>query len=252
MSSVHDKKIYTKSEFEDLNLKAARNMSADAELHRDALNVLVNADKYRWIHQSTWLGEPILNLPQDMFAIQEIIWRTKPDYVIEVGVAWGGGMLFEAMLLDLIGGEKVVGVDIFIPDDLRQRLGSHSRLSGRMELIEGDSTSSETLKKINDITGGSKNLLVILDSNHTHQHVLKELRTYGPMVAKGYYLVCGDTIIEDMPHQAHGERPWGRGNSPATAVKQFLLEDSRYTIDANIESKLLFSCHPRGYLLAKS
>lgn len=244
------KTIVSKEEFLRINEKAAREMSLDKPLQGKALEVLVEADRHRWIHQNTWFGEPILNLPQDMFAIQEIIWNTRPDFIIEVGVAWGGGMLFEAALLELLGGQKVIGIDIFIPKDLRQRLAGHGRLSERLELIEGSSTSDKTLEKVKDLLGGSDKVLVILDSDHTHEHVLNELRTYAPLVGKGQYLICGDTIVEYMPPQVHVVRPWGPGNNPATAVKQFLSETDRFAVDERIDQRLLFSCHPGGYLRA--
>lgn len=103
-------------------------MSFDRELQSEALHVLVKADQYRWLHQATWFGEPLFNLPQDMFAIQEIIWRTRPDFIIEVGVAWDGELLFEATLLELLGGKKAIGIDIFMPTYLRERLSSHGKL----------------------------------------------------------------------------------------------------------------------------
>jgi cephalosporin hydroxylase len=244
------KSILTKEEFFELNKQAAKSMHLDRSLRNKALDVLVEADRHRWIHQATWFGEPVLNLPQDMFAIQEIIWRTRPDFIIEVGVAWGGGMLFEAMLLEVLGGQKVIGVDIFIPPDLRGRLENHGRLSERLVLIEGDSTSQETMEKLKEILGGSRRNLVILDSNHTHEHVLNELRAFAPLVENGQYLICGDTIVEYMPPQVHVSRPWGPGNNPATAVKEFLAETDRFVVDQTFDERLLFSCHPGGYLQA--
>jgi len=244
------KKIITKEEFLKINKEAAEEMYADKSLQARALDVLISADKHRWIHQSKWLGEPLLNFPQDMFAIQDIIWQTRPDYVIEVGVAWGGALLFEATLLELLGGKKVIGVDIFIPEDLRERLMSHEKLSKRIELIEGSSTSEETLNKIKQIGDGSTKVLVILDSYHTHVHVMKELLSYSPFVEKGQYLICGDTIVEHIPAQEHRPRPWGPGNNPATAVTEFLSLSSRFEVDKEIDQRLLFSCHPGGYLKA--
>jgi len=245
-----NKTIITKEEFVRLNEQAALEMKQNEGLQKKAREVLVEADENRWIHQGSWMGEPLLNLPQDMFAIQDIIWRTKPDFVIEVGVAWGGGMLFEATLLEILGGKKVIGIDIFIPDDLRQRLASHGKLSDRLALIEGGSTAPETLEKVKEILGGSRKVLVILDSFHTHEHVLNELRAYAPFIEKGQYLICGDTVVEYIPEQVHRERPWGPGNNPATAVKEFLTECDRFTVDEKIDNRLLFSCHPGGYLKA--
>jgi cephalosporin hydroxylase len=249
--AVHQAKtIVTKDEFLKINEQAAYVMSQDKQLQSKALEVLVEADHHRWIHQSSWMGEPLLNLPQDMFAIQDIIWRTRPEFIIEVGVAWGGGMLFEATLLEMLGGKKVIGIDIFIPDDLRQRLASHGKLSERIELIEGSSTSSDTLSKVTDLLNGSRKVLVILDSYHTHEHVLNELRAYAPLIEKGQYLICGDTIVERIPEQVHRNRPWGPGNNPATAVVEFLSETKRFVVDEKIDQRLLMSCHPGGYLQA--
>ena len=245
-----EKTIITKEEFLQINEQAAHEMSPDQGLQSKALEVLVEADHHRWIHQTTWLGEPLLNLPQDMFAIQDSIWRTRPEFIIEVGVAWGGGMLFEAMLLEVLGGQKVIGIDIFIPPDLRQRLSSHGKLSERLVLIEGSSTAPDTLSQVKTLLGGSRKVLVILDSYHTHEHVLNELRSYAPLVEKDQYLICGDTVVERIPTQLHRTRPWGPGNNPATAVKEFLSETDRFTVDEKIDQRLLFSCHPRGYLQA--
>ena len=244
------KKIITKDQFIQINKEAADRMYSNVKLQKKALEVLVSADEDRWIHQSSWMGEPLLNLPQDMFAIQNIIWETKPDFIIEVGVAWGGGLLFEATLLEILGGSKVIGVDIFIPNDLRERLNRHKKLSKRIELIEGSSTSDETINKIKTIVGNSKKIIVVLDSYHTHEHVLKELEIYSQFIGKGFYLVCGDTIVEYIPEQKHRSRPWGPGNNPATAVKEFTSKEKRFVVDIDIDKKLLLSCHPGGYLKA--
>ena len=132
-------------------------MSKDKKLFKNKINVLSHADKYRWIHQSSWLGEPILNLPQDLFAIQEIIWRSKPEYIIEIGVAWGGSLLFQAMLMDYIGGKKIIGVDIYIPNDLKRRIYSHKKLKNKIELIEGSSIENETVEKVKKSLKDQKN-----------------------------------------------------------------------------------------------
>jgi cephalosporin hydroxylase len=250
MATHQVKTIVTKDEFLKINEQAAYAMSQDKHLQSKALEVLVEADHHRWVHQSNWMGEPLLNLPQDMFAIQDIIWRTRPEFIIEVGVAWGGGMLFEATLLEILGGKKVIGIDIFIPDDLRQRLASHDKLSKRIELIEGSSTSLDTLSKVTDLLNGSRKVLVILDSYHTHEHVLNELRAYASFIEKGQYLICGDTVVERIPEQVHRNRPWGPGNNPATAVTEFLSETKRFVVDEKIDQRLLLSCHPGGYLQA--
>lgn len=250
MAAHQAKHIVTKEEFLQINEKAAREMSLDKGLQSKALEVLVEADHHRWVHQNTWMGEPLLNLPQDMFAIQDIIWRTRPEFIIEVGVAWGGGLLFEATLLEILGGKKVIGIDIFIPPDLRNRLAEHGRLSERLVLIEGSSTSAETLAQVKSLLGGSRKVMVVLDSYHTHEHVLNELHSYAPFIEKGQYLICGDTVVERIPAQLHRTRPWGPGNNPATAVKEFLSDSDRFIVDEKIDQRLLLSCHPGGYLQA--
>jgi cephalosporin hydroxylase len=243
-----EKKLLTREEFETLREESALAMSKDSALMAKALNLLIDADQYRWIHQTNWFGEPILNLPQDMFALQEIIFKTKPKYIIELGVAWGGSLLFHATLLSILGGEKVIGVDIYIPDDLKDRLNSHGALSDRIVLITGSSVEDSTRGKIDSIIGDCRENLIILDSHHSYDHVLAELHLYSPLIGKGHYLVCGDTIVDDIPAQEHRPRPWGPGNNPKTALKAFLQETDRFVIDHSYDRKLLFSCNPGGYV----
>lgn len=244
------KKILSKKEFQNQNQKMAVKMLNNKSLQKDAIKLFAKADKYRWIHQSTWMGEPVLNLPQDMFAIQEVIYNTKPEYIIEVGQAWGGGLLFYASLLDLYGGKKVIGIDIFIPEDLKKRLNSKKKLKNKICYVNGDSTSSEVFEKIKKLIKNSKKVMVILDSNHTHDHVLNELNLYSDLVTKGNYIICCDTIVEFIPKQIHRNRKWGPKNNPFTAMKSFLTKNKRFKIDNQINGKYLFSCHPKGYLKA--
>ena len=244
--------IITKKQFLDLNHKAAKEMQRNSKLLSEAKNILVKADRYRWLHQNSWMGEPLLNLPQDMFALQEIIYRTKPDYIIETGVAWGGSLLFSASMLELIGGKMAIGIDVYIPKNLRSRLAKNARLFSRIKLVTGSSTDCGTIQQDKKIIGRSKKVVVILDSFHTHDHVLKELRSYAPFVGKGFYMICGDTIVETIPRQIHRPRPWGPGNNPATALKEFLKTNKRFSVDRDIDAKLLFTCHPGGYIYAKS
>lgn len=241
-------KILSREEFRELQRRSGEEMAADADLRKDSLDLLFKADQHRWIHQSTWFGEPVLNLAQDMFALQEIIFQTRPEFIIEVGVAWGGSLLFYSTLLEVLGGGEIIGVDIFIPDDLKERLQSHGRLYDRIHLLEGSSIEQETVDRVTAITGGSKKTMILLDSNHTHDHVYRELQLYSPMVAKDFYLICGDTIVEDIPEQEHRERPWGPGNNPKTALNAFMQESDRFEVDTALENKLLFSCNPGGYL----
>jgi len=245
---VTNKKMYTRLEFEKLRQESAEKMAADQQLRQDALHVLVQADHYRWIHQTNWFGEPILNLPQDLFALQEIIYKTRPKYIIEIGIAWGGSLLFYSTIMQALGGEKIIGIDIYIPDDLKQRIGAFGAISDRIIWINGSSIDTNVVDQAKFILNGSKDVLVLLDSNHTHEHVLKELRLYSPLVGKGNYVVVGDTVIEDIPYQSHRPRPWGPGNNPKTALDQFMKENERFEIDHEISNKLLLSCNFNGYI----
>jgi cephalosporin hydroxylase len=206
---MSEKKLYTRQEFEEVRRNAAREMMADRDLVSDALDVKVRAGRYFWVHQTTWLGEPILQLPQDMFAIQEIVFKSRPRCIIELGVAWGGSLLFYSSLMQLLGGEHVIGVDIYVPQDLRERLNTHGPISDRITLLEGSSVDEETLGRIRNIIGSSRDVMVILDSHHAHDHVLRELRLYSPLIGKGHYLVCSDTVIEYQPPADYRPWPWG-------------------------------------------
>jgi cephalosporin hydroxylase len=244
------KKIFTRSEFSEHLNNSAFEMRKDKELQKDKLKLIAKADKYNWLHQTSWFGEPIINLSQDMFAIQDIIFRTRPDYIIESGVAWGGQLLFFSTIMEVLGGKKIIGIDIYIPDDLKERIYSHKNLSKRIELIKGSSIEEESINKVKEIIGESKNVMVILDSQHSHDHVLKELNIYERFVGKGNYLICGDTIAELIPKQKHRPRDWGPGNSPMTALDEFFTKNKRFQSDESIDDKILLSCNYRGYLKA--
>ena len=245
------KKIYTKDEFEKLLKTNASNMAKDKELTKNALDIKVKAGyEYYWVHQTKWFGEPLLNLPQDMFAIQEIFFKTRPKYFIEIGTAWGGGLLFYSTLMQAMGGQNVIGVDIFIPDDLKERVGKHGNISNRIKWIEGSSIEENTINQIKEIIGECKEVMILLDSYHTHAHVYKELNIYSELVGKGYYLICGDTVVEHQPVSDKRPREWGKGNNPQTALNQFMKENDRFVIDSAMSDKLLFTCNPGGYLKA--
>jgi len=247
---MSEKKLYTREEFEKLRRESAEKMAADSDLRRDALDVKVRAGHdYYWVHQTNWFGEPALQLPQDMFALQEIMFNTRPKFVIELGVAWGGSLLFYSTLMESLGGEGIIGVDIFIPDDLRERLGSFGKLSDRIVLINGSSIEKDTVGKIKTVIGDSREVMIILDSYHTQDHVLKELRLYSPLVGKGYYLVCADTVVEYQPEVEKRPRPWGPGNNPKTALDEFFKENDRFIVDKTIDNKLLITTNPGGYLV---
>lgn len=244
------KKLFTKKQFRSFLLKQAKIMAADKGLNKKALELLEEAAEHYWIHQTEWFGEPVLNPAQDMFARQEIIYRTKPDYIIELGVAWGGSLLFYSTLMEVLGGKKIIGVDIYIPPDLKRRLKSHKKLSDRIILINGSSTEEDTLKTIKNIIGKNKKVLIILDSNHTHNHVLSELKLYAPLVGKGGYIICDDTFVEKLKPTSiiNRGRPWGPGNNSETARREFLKKNKRFVVDEIFKNKLLISCNPNGYI----
>ena len=242
------KKIYTRQEFEKSRKQWAEKMSQNKFLKEKSLEVFVEADKHNWIHQTNWLGEPSLQTAEDLVTFQEIIFQTKPEYIIEVGVAWAGSLLLYATLMEALGGNKIIGVDVFMPDDLKERIYSHGKISERIKLIEGSSLEVHTLNQIKDILGNSKKVMVHLDSHHTHDHVLKELNLYSGFVDNGYYMVAGDTIIDYIPEQKHRPRPWGKGNNPKTALDEFLKSNNDFFIDPQFDQKRLMSNQPGGYL----
>ncbi len=244
------KKIISRSELSEELLGFGEKMAKDEPLKKDALKMLAKADEYNWIHQTSWFGEPILNLPQDMFALQDIIFRTRPDYIIEVGVAWGGSLLFYSTLMEILGGKKIIGIDVYVPDDLLTRINSFKMLSNRIEWIIGSSIEQKTIEKVKKILRNSKNTMIVLDSDHTHKHVLKELKLYSEFVGLGKYLICGDTIVNDIPEQKHRPRKWGPKDNPKTALDEFFRQNDRFEIDTNLENKLLLTCNPNGYLVA--
>lgn len=219
------------------------------ELKEMAIDFVIKTAPDKYTYNFTWMGRPIIALPQDMIAMQEIIWEVKPDLIIETGVAHGGSIVYYASLLELLGNDGlVIGIDIDIRKHNREQIEAHP-MAKRINLIEGSSISSETVKQVSDLAKKRKNIMVCLDSNHTHEHVLEELNLYSPFVSVNSYCVVFDTIVEDMPADYDwGIRPWGRGNNPKTAVWEFLKANKNFEINKEIDSKLLISVAPDGYL----
>jgi cephalosporin hydroxylase len=205
---------------------------------------------YKYAYNFTWLGRPIIQFPQDMVAMQELIWRVKPQVVLETGVAHGGSILYYASLLELLGGDRmVIGIDVDVREHNRREIEAHPMFK-RVQLIEGSSVAPATVETAKRAIHGRSPVLVVLDSNHTHEHVLAELRAYAPLVGKDSYLVVMDTLVEYMPDAFFADRPWGKGNNPATAVAEFLRETDRFVVDAHIDTKLLLTVAPGGWLRA--
>lgn len=203
----------------------------------------------KYTYNFTWLGRPIIQYPQDMVALQEIIWSVNPDLIIETGIAHGGSLVFSASILELLGGNgHVLGIDIEIREHNRIEIEKHP-MKKRITMIEGSSVDENIVKQVHKHAAGKERVMVILDSNHTHEHVIRELRAYAQLVTKDSYLIVFDTAIEDMSedHNWNG-RPWGKGNNPKTAVWEFLKEHDGFVIDKSIDSKLLITVASDGYL----
>lgn len=204
--------------------------------------------RYKYSYNFEWLGRPIIQFPQDIVAMQELIWRIRPSLIVETGVARGGSTIFYASMLEMLGQPgKIVGIDIDIRSHNRSAIEAHP-LSHRVELVEGSSIEASTVERVFALARGHERVIVTLDSNHTHEHVLQELRLYSPLVKSGSYLVVFDTLIEDMPADGFPDRPWGKGNNPKTAVRAFLKETDRFVVDQEMEAKLMLTVAPEGYL----
>ena len=223
-----------------------KRQGANKELKAKTLEYLKSLGDYGC--NFSWMGRPIIQLPQDIIAMQEIIWNVKPDLIIETGIAHGGSILFCSSMMEMMGIDgQVLGLDI----DIRtHNFGEivHHPMYKRITMIEGSSTDERIVQKVRKFSEGKSRILVCLDSNHTHEHVLRELQLYAPLVTLGSYCIVFDTIIEDMPDDDFHDRPWGPGNNPKTAVWEYLKHNDRFEIDKSIEDKLLMTAAPDGYL----
>lgn len=209
-------------------------------------NTVSNSAQYSY--NFSWMGRPIIQYPQDMIAMQEIIWGVKPDLIIETGIAHGGSLIYYASLLELIGNGEVLGIDIDIRQHNREEIEKHPMFK-RITMFEGSSVSEKMVNRVSEFAKGKEKILVVLDSNHTHEHVLDELNFYSPLVSLNSYIVVFDTIVENLPEGYFNQpRPWGIGNNPMTSVREFLKHNPGFEIDASINNKLLISVAPDGYL----
>ena len=223
-------------------------LANDKNLQKDSLTWLSNASVHKYSYNFSWMGRPIIQFPQDMIAMQEIIWSVKPQLIIETGIAHGGSLIFYASMLELLDADgKVLGIDIDIRHHNRVEIENHPMVK-RIKMIQGSSISKDVVSQVYQFAKGKAPVLVILDSMHTHAHVLEELNAYSPLVTKDSYLVVFDTVVEDMPDDFFQDRPWGRGNNPKTAVWAFLKSNDRFEVDKEIENKLLITVAPDGYL----
>ena len=223
-------------------------LRADTEVRQATRDWVAAIAPHKYTYNFTWLGRPIIQFPQDLAAMQEIIWATKPDLIIETGIAHGGSLIFHASMLQLLCNHgRVLGVDIDIRNHNRVEIEAHPMFE-RIEMIQGSSIDDSIADQVRAIANDAKRVMVVLDSNHTHVHVERELELYAPLVTKDCYLMVCDTLIQDMPSGSFPDRPWDKEDNPATAVEAFLSETDRFEVDAAIDAKLQISVAPGGYL----
>ena len=238
-------------------------LGADQNLQIDALSVFHRMCKYKYSYHFDWLGRPIIQYPQDIAAMQELIWEFKPDLIIETGIAHGGSLIFSASMLALldmcdaiesgksidpkVSNRKVLGIDIDIRAHNRAAIQAHP-MASRIQMIQGSSIAPDIIAQVRAVAANYKRVLVCLDSNHTHDHVLAELNAYAPLASVGSYCVVFDTIVEDLPKEMFPDRPWGPGNNPKTAVWEYLKSHPEFQVDKDIQNKLLITVAPDGYL----
>ena len=250
-------------------------LGRDEELRWMTLSWVKAASRHKYTYNFSWMGRPVIQFPQDIVAVQELIWRVRPDLVIETGIAHGGSLIASASMLAMLdycdaveAGEtldpraprrRVVGIDVDIRAHNRMAIERHP-MAHRIDMIEGSSIAPDVVARVHEIAKQYQTVFICLDSDHTGQHVLAELEAYAPLTGRGSYCCVFDTLIEDMPDEMFSERPWGRGNNPKTAVWEYLRvlrKDGRtgsdgsplaFQIDKTIEDKLLITVAPDGYL----
>jgi cephalosporin hydroxylase len=238
-------------------------LGADHNLKKQSIEWMKSVNLLKYSYHFEWLGRPIIQYPQDMIAIQELIWMVKPDLIIETGIAHGGSLIFSASLmaqLDLCDAiesgipldpkssrRKVLGIDIDIREHNRNAIEAHPMASW-IEMIQGSSIDENIISRVHKFSSDYSRILVFLDSNHTHEHVLAELEAYASLVSLGSYCCVFDTIVEDMSDNMFLDRSWGKGNNPKTAVWKYLETHSEFEIDKDIQNKLLITVAPDGYL----
>jgi len=250
-------------QFKQERLTRIVDYSVDKVFQRQSLNWLRGSMALKYVYNFNWFGRPIIQYPQDMIAMQELIWEVKPDLIIETGIAHGGSLIMSASLLAMLdycdgieNGEvldpnnpkrRVLGIDVDIRAHNREAIEAHP-MSNRIDMIEGSSLDKNIISQVYEYSKSYKKILISLDSNHTHEHVLAELGAYALLTSVGSYCVVFDTFIEDMPTDLFPDRPWGPGNNPKTAVWEYLKTHPEFEIDKNIQNKLLITVAPDGFL----
>ncbi|HNC36457.1 MAG TPA: cephalosporin hydroxylase family protein [Saprospiraceae bacterium] len=230
---------------EERRERIARNGS-DTALIEAAGQFNVASNRSQYSYNFSWMGRPIIQYPQDMIAMQELIWQIRPDVIVETGIAHGGSLIFYASIFQLTGKGRVIGVDIDIREHNRNAIEQHP-MYRHITMIQGSSVDAAVVDQVRQMIMPGEVVMVLLDSNHTHDHVIQEMKMYHDMVTPGSYLVVFDTIIEDMPRGMY-DRPWDVGNNAKTAVIEFLHNHPEFEIDHEMDNKLLISVAPQGYL----
>lgn len=236
---------------------------ANADLHEAAAHFMRASTQPKYSYNFSWLGRPIIQYPQDIVAMQELVWAVRPDLIVETGIAHGGSLVLSASLLALLdvcdaahagatldprtSRRTVLGIDIDIRAHNRAAVQAHP-LASRIRMIEGSSIDADVVGQVHAIAKDYERVLVCLDSNHTHEHVLAELEAYAPLTSVGSYCVVFDTIIEDLPANTYSERSWGPGDSPRSALHAYVARHPEFVVDTAIDHKLLISVAPGGYL----
>jgi len=239
--------------FENEVQKRINEIRKNSQLDKTSKEFLNTTIEAKYSYNFFWLGLPIIQYPQDIVAMQELIWTVQPDLIIETGIAHGGSLIFYASMLELnaiCGGcqdAEVLGIDIDIREHNRKAIESHPMFK-RISMIQGSSIAPDIIEQVKAKAEGKQRILVCLDSNHTHDHVLAELEAYAPLTSVGSYCVVFDTVVEDLPDEMFGDRPWGVGNNPKTAVWEYLKTHPEFEIDKTIQHKLLITVAPDGYL----
>jgi cephalosporin hydroxylase len=246
-----------------LRERLALELEKNKDAHSLGRHFVESSAYFSYSYNFDWLGRPIIQYPQDIVAMQELIWKVKPDLIIETGIAHGGSLIFSASMLALLDmceaiesgattipvdtTRKVLGIDVDIRKHNREAIVAHP-MASRIQMIEGSSIAPEIIDQVRTIAGGYQRILVCLDSNHTYEHVLSELEAYAQLTTVGSYCVVFDTIIADLPKEAFPDRPWGPGNNPKIAVEEYLKSHPEFQIDRSIQHKLLITVSPDGYL----
>lgn len=238
-------------------------LGADTDLQALSRVWVREVSRHKWAYNFSWFGRPAIQFPNDTWAMQELIWDIKPDLIIETGIAHGGSLIFSASMLAMLdyceaveqgvsldpkaSKRRVLGIDIDIRQHNHDAIKAHP-LSHMIDMFQGSSVAQDTIARVKEFAKGYKRILVCLDSNHTHEHVLAELEAYADLVSVNSYCVVFDTLVEDMPKDLMSDRPWGPGNSPKSAVNSFLEKNGNFVVDKVIDYKLQISVAPDGFL----